>query len=707
KNDRSDTDLLAHDAFTNSIRVDTSFSILSRWSGGTCRAVAQGNNHVYMGNGLMLTAMNVAIPDSPRVASELYLGNVVVDIKLRDTLAVVVTGSRLYVVRTTNPDQLSILGEVAITSGNRLELSDSLAFVLTFAAGLKVVDLRDPTQPFIRNSIGAGGIQSTVMAAKGRYVYVGNPVSNDVLIYDCTNPDNITTHPFIIGGFANYVYVSDTLLFMDASSFGGNRSLRIFNVVQPLSPSLISQIQLGSDIFALARARDRLYAATRDSGLFAIDVSNVGQPYVITRLGRPVRVGYGGTDLALSDSLIFDAFDSGLWVVRNVLNELQHVSFTYTGTRPGRLQAHDRHIYVTQISSGLSIFTPASSPSLRFEGAVEFNGGAFDVALNGNLAFCLSDAGLTVVDVSDRTRPTVLSQKPLSGDKRSIAAAGTNVYVARRDSGLTILDVTVPSNPVIISSYFTGGALLDVAIRDSFAFLCLFDSGMVVVDISNAILPTRVARVLNAATGVAVRDTLALVATNTGLAIVGIANSRAPEIYGSTPTSGSRSAVDVASTNRTALLAYGGLHAVDITDLYQPREIAVLSSPSMVFKTVSTGNDTIFAADAFSVYQMLLNRTTGVVENDEANTKVFSIEQSFPNPFNGSCQIRFHIIKSAFIVIEVLDILGRKVSTLVHDQLSPGDYTVTFSGNTLSSGVYFYRLKAGSFEETKKFILVR
>ncbi|HSH24028.1 MAG TPA: T9SS type A sorting domain-containing protein, partial [Massilibacterium sp.] len=92
----------------------------------------------------------------------------------------------------------------------------------------------------------------------------------------------------------------------------------------------------------------------------------------------------------------------------------------------------------------------------------------------------------------------------------------------------------------------------------------------------------------------------------------------------------------------------------------------------------------------------------------------FSLSQNYPNPFNPSTTIKFTIpsvvdakFASTTTKVVVYDILGREIKTLINENLSPGSYEVTFDAYQLSSGVYFYRLSAGNFVETKKMILLR
>jgi hypothetical protein len=85
----------------------------------------------------------------------------------------------------------------------------------------------------------------------------------------------------------------------------------------------------------------------------------------------------------------------------------------------------------------------------------------------------------------------------------------------------------------------------------------------------------------------------------------------------------------------------------------------------------------------------------------------FGLEQNYPNPFNPSTRIEFSIVGTQFTILRVYDILGREVATLVNESLRPGHYTRTFDGTGLASGIYVYRLQAGSFVETRKAILLR
>jgi hypothetical protein len=87
--------------------------------------------------------------------------------------------------------------------------------------------------------------------------------------------------------------------------------------------------------------------------------------------------------------------------------------------------------------------------------------------------------------------------------------------------------------------------------------------------------------------------------------------------------------------------------------------------------------------------------------------KEFSLEQNYPNPFNPATKIKFSIPKSEFVSLRVYDILGREVKVLVSENLSHGEYEADFDAKGLSSGMYYYSLRAGDNVSVKKMVLVK
>jgi hypothetical protein len=90
-----------------------------------------------------------------------------------------------------------------------------------------------------------------------------------------------------------------------------------------------------------------------------------------------------------------------------------------------------------------------------------------------------------------------------------------------------------------------------------------------------------------------------------------------------------------------------------------------------------------------------------------ATTPAFSLEQNYPNPFNPVTTIRFELARPVNVNLTVYDILGRRVAVLANEKMGAGSHDVKFDGTGLATGVYFYRIQAGSFVETRKLLLLR
>ncbi len=99
---------------------------------------------------------------------------------------------------------------------------------------------------------------------------------------------------------------------------------------------------------------------------------------------------------------------------------------------------------------------------------------------------------------------------------------------------------------------------------------------------------------------------------------------------------------------------------------------------------------------------------TGVESRrNPASPAAFELYQNYPNPFNPSTVITYQLPARIMVTLKVYDVLGRQVATLIAGRENAGNYSVTFDASGLSSGVYFYRLQAGSFSQTKKFLLLK
>jgi len=129
------------------------------------------------------------------------------------------------------------------------------------------------------------------------------------------------------------------------------------------------------------------------------------------------------------------------------------------------------------------------------------------------------------------------------------------------------------------------------------------------------------------------------------------------------------------------------------------------------------GKKMYFTADYDSqttIYESIMlidenGNPVSVNESKYSNSPVDKIElfPAYPNPFNPITKIKYSIPQPSFVVLQVYDILGRQVATLVNEEKSSGSYTIEFNAGELSTGIYFYQLSAGDFISTKKLVLLK
>ncbi len=136
----------------------------------------------------------------------------------------------------------------------------------------------------------------------------------------------------------------------------------------------------------------------------------------------------------------------------------------------------------------------------------------------------------------------------------------------------------------------------------------------------------------------------------------------------------------------TMFTSISGLTSLYFTDLLTGY---VVGSNGVILKTTTGGN--LLGIEPISL---------------EVPNK-YSLSQNYPNPFNPSTTIKFDIPKESNVKVSVFDILGNEVQSLIDENVKAGEYKVTWDGTNYASGIYFYKLQAGEFTQTRKMLLIK
>jgi photosystem II stability/assembly factor-like uncharacterized protein len=136
--------------------------------------------------------------------------------------------------------------------------------------------------------------------------------------------------------------------------------------------------------------------------------------------------------------------------------------------------------------------------------------------------------------------------------------------------------------------------------------------------------------------------------------------------------------------------------------------------PNNWFYAMVTDSTYIYAGvygGSGGVYRRPLSDLVGIKQINSNIPLSFSLSQNYPNPFNPSTTIKFSIppspLERAGVRLNIYDILGREITTLVNEQLKPGEYSVTWDASNYPSGVYFYKIVSGDYYEAKKMVMIK
>ena len=414
-------------------------------------------------------------------------------------------------------------------------------------------------------------------------------------------------------------------------------------------------------------------------------------------------------------------------------------------------------------SNGLWIYNISIPANPTLIGQIILPGSAKDVKVIGNLAYVADEyAGLRIIDISNPSNPVEIGFFDSPGRSFDVEIRDTVAYLADADGGFFCIDISNPSNPTTISNYSAGDAVVDIDLKDTLAYYTDGYAGIKVLNISD---PNNLELVGSLSIpywclGIKISGDYAYVAAWEfgGLRIVDISDPANMQEVGFYNTWGKSRDVDVVDP-----LAYiadwdgGGLQIIN-NNLINPIPVELVSfnadynagtiNLSWITATELNnsgfeierktgdsewnkiefiqGNGTSTEAKHYFFNDNIENlkdsklfyrlkqidydgnfQYSKVIEVEiELPTKFF-LNQNYPNPFNPVTQIKYEVpIKSA-ITLKVFDMLGREVETLVNEEKDAGYFQVSFDASRLSSGIYFYTLRAGNSFVTKKMILMK
>ncbi len=161
-------------------------------------------------------------------------------------------------------------------------------------------------------------------------------------------------------------------------------------------------------------------------------------------------------------------------------------------------------------------------------------------------------------------------------------------------------------------------------------------------------------------------------------------------------------------TGRSGVIGWGGtIKNISSILSEKSKTVAAMNSQGMtkiVWSDGRNGSSDIYAQNINANGQ--LGNTGVYVPNNSVPVK-YSLSQNYPNPFNPSTIIRYQIPVSGLVSLKIFDVLGNEMAELVNEKHNEGSYEIIFNAVNISSGIYYYRMKSGNFNETKRMLFIK
>ena len=504
-------------------------------------------------------------------------------------------------------------------------------------------------------------------------------------------------------------------------SFG----LRVIDISNPASPSVIASVDIPHDPqrggpYGVCVSGAYAFLAGNFSGLTAVDISDPFSPFIVGSaysIGQNV-VAFGSHAYVIGQGFsVIDIRNPALPPIHELLmtgNNLNNDAIALSGTRA--FMAVEDGIRIADISNpeAPTILGSLSLPSVT------------NIAVSGTHAYTGDTYGypgpnrFQVVDVSNPASPAVVGMTA-STRPGEIAISGDYAYVAC-DAGLQVIKVKSSSNPQTITTVtIPEFPCTWLSISGNYAFVtgekytAPKSSGLRVVDISNPTSPAIVGGITSGSEvwrDIQVVGNYAYVAGSPGLHIVDVSIPASPSVVATMaipPTwlvtvSGSFAYLKI----NPSYISY--IQAIDIRNPLSPSLNGNFNLRAGASSLAASSSQLYFGFGPYlSIYPLTCASSTGV---ENVVPSVHRLYQNSPNPFRETTRVAFDLPVSSDVKLEVFDLAGRRVQELGNGTYPAGHHEVSWdardaAGRSVVSGIYFLRLEAGSFAETKRMYLSR
>ncbi len=654
---------------------------------GLCWDMARSGSYLYcmLSPTDLLEIVDVSDPTAPLVVGSMAAEGGTLDIEGDYLYHEQSDGIRILDIST--PESPVVVGSY-VTGGLPRELivQNGYVYITDWPRGLRIINATIPAAPV---EVALYGDNASGLDVSGDYAYVANLFDSGPGLYvvDVSDPTNPDTTGFAPG--SGYRDVALEGLHAYALKLGG--SVDVFDISNPTNPVLVASSGLCgfSEARMLSVSGGTLavagYAFTINyEGIMCVfDVSNPLSPTAVDRYESLPTIH--SVDMANGYLALSLDYGGLLTVNRYQTDQRYWMPGTHRDVDGNTVVVQGDYAYVGncdswhQRTSGLAV-VDLSDPTNPVEIAfLSVSTCVVALAVGSSHAYYAEWGKIGVVDVSDPTNPVAVGELAITRGVSDLFADEPYLYLANREDGFRVVDVSTPSAPGVVGSGFSfNGEVWGVWVSDGYAYVAGNDYddviGLWVLDVSDPLNPSLVATFPTASytRGIRVRDSYLYLDHRDLFQILDVSDPTSPTEVGNINISGLHNQIAIAPPYIYAIRNVVGA---------APGPLLKLQTPLV----------------------------TGV---PDGRASLLRLVQNYPNPFNPMTTISFELPVSGHASIEIFDVRGRLVRTLVNAMMPPGSKSVKWDGEdshgrTVPSGVYFYRLTAGDKSLTKKMVLLR